>query len=84
MVFFAIRVVAERRGATTWHPHHIAERYQLFTLIVLGEVVLSTSVAIQSGIDAGNPAPIHVIAGLLCALVALTLIVRHRSSTRTP
>ncbi|PWU57096.1 hypothetical protein DLE60_25140 [Micromonospora globispora] len=55
MVFFAIRVVAERRGATTWHPHHIAERYQLFTLIVLGEVVLSTSVTIQSGIDAGNP-----------------------------
>lgn len=30
------------------------------------------------------PAPIHVIAGLLCAVVALTLIVRHRAATRTP
>ncbi|MGC1211404.1 MAG: low temperature requirement protein A [Micromonospora sp.] len=50
-----VPVVAERRETTPWHPHHIAERYQLFTLIVLAEVVLSTSVAIQSGIDAGNP-----------------------------
>ncbi|KKJ93967.1 low temperature requirement protein A [Micromonospora sp. HK10] len=49
-----VPVVGERRGRTTWHPHHIAERYQLFTLIVLGEVVLSTSVAIQRGVDAGN------------------------------
>ncbi|MET8836831.1 low temperature requirement protein A [Micromonospora sp. NPDC004540] len=49
-----VPVLGERRGQTTWHPHHIAERYQLFTLIVLGEVVLSTSVAIQRGVDAGN------------------------------
>src|SRR3954449_3397347 len=26
---------AERRAGTTWHPHHIAERYGLFTIIVL-------------------------------------------------
>jgi low temperature requirement protein LtrA len=50
-----VPAVAERHGMTTWHPRHIAERYQLFTLIVLGEVVLSTSVAIQGGVDAGNP-----------------------------
>ncbi|MGW5670598.1 low temperature requirement protein A, partial [Micromonospora sp. NPDC003776] len=49
-----VPALAERHGMTTWHPHHIAERYQLFTLIVLGEVVLSTSLAIQGGIDAGN------------------------------
>lgn len=49
-----VPVLGERRGQTTWHPRHIAERYQLFTLIVLGEVVLSTSVAIQRGVDAGN------------------------------
>lgn len=30
------------------------------------------------------PAPIHVIAGLLFVLVALTLAVRHRAATRTP
>lgn len=49
-----VPVLGERRRQTSWHPHHIAERYQLFTLIVLGEVVLSTSVAIQRGVDAGN------------------------------
>ncbi|MFR9779863.1 low temperature requirement protein A [Micromonospora sp. MS34] len=63
-----VPVVAERRGMTTWHPHHIAERYQLFTLIVLGEVVLSTSMAIQGGVDAGNP-------GLWPLAVAGTVIV---------
>ena len=32
---------AENRGpATPWHPEHIAERYGLLTLIVLGEVIL--------------------------------------------
>jgi low temperature requirement protein LtrA len=35
-------VDAERSspGGTTWHPEHIAERYGLLTLIVLGEVIL--------------------------------------------
>ena len=36
----AVPVIAERAGgATTYHPHHIAERYGLFTVIVLGESV---------------------------------------------
>ena len=35
------------RGMTTWHPHHIAERYGLFTIIVLGECVLAATVALQ-------------------------------------
>jgi low temperature requirement protein LtrA len=45
---------AERSAPTTWHPHHIAERYGLFTLIVLGESVLSATLAIQQAIDAGH------------------------------
>lgn len=40
-------VVAERRGgrsgaATPWHPHHLAERYSLLTIIALGETVFGT------------------------------------------
>ena len=35
-----VPVWAERAGPTTWHPHHIAERYGLLTLIVLGESIL--------------------------------------------
>ncbi|WP_170180741.1 low temperature requirement protein A [Actinomadura pelletieri] len=27
--------IAERAGTTTWHPHHIGERYGLFTIILL-------------------------------------------------
>ncbi len=43
---------AERGGdPTPWHPEHIAERYGLFTIIVLGETILSSSVAFQSVVD---------------------------------
>jgi low temperature requirement protein LtrA len=49
-----VPVWAERTGATTWHPRHIVERYGLFTLIVLGESVLSATVAFQSALDAGQ------------------------------
>ena len=54
-------VVAERRFTSTpWHPHHIAERYSLLTIITLGEVILGTATTIgaivqESGwtVDAG-------------------------------
>ncbi|WP_406113649.1 low temperature requirement protein A [Kitasatospora purpeofusca] len=47
----SVPVVAELRMQTTWHPHHIAERYGLFTLIVLGETVAAATVAVQSAAD---------------------------------
>ncbi len=56
--FAAIELVvpvwAERAGPTTWHPHHIAERYGLLTLIVLGESVLAATVTIQSVLGSGE------------------------------
>ena len=51
----AVPGVAERDTSTSWHPGHIAERYRLFTLIVLGESILAPTVAVQSGLDAGSP-----------------------------
>ncbi|MCU1397760.1 MAG: low temperature requirement protein [Acidimicrobiales bacterium] len=56
---------AERRdGMTTWHPEHIAERYGLFTIIVLGECILSAFVAVDSAIGSGGiSARLMVIAG---------------------
>ena len=39
----ALPMWAERASPTTWHPHHIAERYGLLTLIVLGESILSAT-----------------------------------------
>jgi low temperature requirement protein LtrA len=65
-----VPVWAERPARTTWHPHHIAERYGLFTLIVLGESVLSTTIAIQSVLDEDAGA-----AGLAGILVGAPLIV---------
>jgi low temperature requirement protein LtrA len=45
-----VPILAERAAPTTWHPQHIAERYGLFTLIVLGECVLASTLAIQSAL----------------------------------
>jgi low temperature requirement protein LtrA len=41
---------AERTGMTTWHPHHIAERYGLFTIILLGESVLAATTGVQGAL----------------------------------
>ncbi|GAB2754753.1 low temperature requirement protein A [Streptomyces bullii] len=43
--------LAEKDHPTTWHPRHIAERYGLFTIIVLGETIAAATVAVKSGID---------------------------------
>jgi low temperature requirement protein LtrA len=47
----SVPVIAERPGATTYHPHHIAERYGLFTVIVLGESVTAATLAFQGAMD---------------------------------
>ncbi len=43
--------IAERTGMTPWHPHHIAERYGLLVIIVLGEGVLGMTNALAASID---------------------------------
>ncbi|KIQ62195.1 membrane protein [Kitasatospora griseola] len=47
----AVPVWAETHNRTPWHRHHIAERYGLFTIIVLGETVAAATVAIQTALD---------------------------------
>jgi low temperature requirement protein LtrA len=49
-----VPVWAERAAPTTWHPHHIAERYGLLTLIVLGESILAATTAVQSALASGE------------------------------
>lgn len=46
-----VPVFAEKGFQTSWHPHHIAERYGLFTIIVLGETILAATVAVKSAVD---------------------------------
>ncbi|MFF4240490.1 low temperature requirement protein A [Actinomadura geliboluensis] len=54
--------IAERSGMTTWHPHHIAERYGLFTIILLGESVLAATNAVQDVVAHGLHADLVTIA----------------------
>jgi low temperature requirement protein LtrA len=64
---------AERAGLTSWHPHHIAERYGLFTIILLGESVSAVTIAVQEIIGAsGVSVSLVVVAvGGLVLLLAL-------------
>lgn len=66
----AVPVFAEaRHGATTWHRHHIVERYGLLNIIVLGECFLAI-VAMLALDDHGSPADAH---GLLSAATAAAI-----------
>ncbi|MFD7158282.1 low temperature requirement protein A [Kribbella sp. NPDC059898] len=65
----AVPVIAEQRGMTPWHPHHITERYSLFTLILLGESLLASANAIIEAVHD------HESLGPLIALSVLTLVV---------
>ncbi|MET8768378.1 low temperature requirement protein A [Streptomyces sp. NPDC004658] len=49
-----VPLYAEKSQATSWHPHHIAERYGLFTIIVLGETIAAATVAVKSAVDEHN------------------------------
>ncbi|GAA2231833.1 low temperature requirement protein A [Herbiconiux moechotypicola] len=61
---------AERTGETRWHPHHVAERYALFVIILLGESVLAVSVGVQEVVAAGaGSAPFVVLAASGLALL---------------
>jgi low temperature requirement protein LtrA len=52
LIEFSGPVLAERRaGGTPWHAHHIAERYNLFAIIALGEGVVGTVAALSAVID---------------------------------
>ena len=70
---FTVPWVAERRGGRTpYHPDHIAERYSLFTIIVLGEVVLSSVVAVQGARGSGYAADLlPLVLGALLIVFSL-------------
>jgi low temperature requirement protein LtrA len=57
----AVPVLAERKGSTPWHRHHIIERYGLLNIIVLGETLLASGLALQQIADgATNIAFVHI------------------------
>lgn len=63
--------LAEKKNDVVhWHPEHISERYGLFTIIVLGESILSAVLALEAADAAGGFKNLLLIAGggLLCAV----------------
>ncbi|WP_019631876.1 low temperature requirement protein A [Actinomadura atramentaria] len=81
----AVPVLAERTRRTPWHPEHIAERYGLFTLIVLGESVTAATIAVQQALDErwelGELLPIAV-GGLLIVFAAFRVYFAVPAGTR--
>ncbi|WP_431280177.1 low temperature requirement protein A [Leifsonia poae] len=64
----SVPIWAERTGKTTWHPHHIAERYGLFTIIVLGESVSAATIGVQRSLandGFGGELIVIAVAGLV-------------------
>lgn len=58
-----------RADGTPWHPHHIAERYGLLTIIALGEIVVGTVDSASAIVDAHEghwnvPAAAVLVVGL--------------------
>jgi low temperature requirement protein LtrA len=67
----AVPIWAEQTRVTPFHPRHIAERYGLFTLIVLGEgLVAITHATIAALQDASHIGPLLLIAASALVLVA--------------
>jgi low temperature requirement protein LtrA len=72
--------IAERHGTTPWHPEHMVERYSLMTIIVLGEVLLSTTGAIGVILDGGTLSGqliMTVIGGLLIVFCLWWFYFKH-------
>jgi low temperature requirement protein LtrA len=64
---------AERKQPTSWHPHHIAERYGLFAIILLGEGVFAASTGVQRALAAGGVSGPLVTIGVSSLVLVLAL-----------
>ena len=81
----AVPVYAERAGTTPWHPGHLVERYGLMTIIVLGEVILSTTAAITDALgkhDVTGPLLSAVGGGLLIVFSLWWFYFKHSYAER--
>jgi low temperature requirement protein LtrA len=77
----SVPIWAESTGRPTpFHRGHIAERYGLFTIIVLGECILAASTAVQEAFTAGGlSVPLITLAagGLLLVLAMWWVYFKH-------
>lgn len=71
----SVPIIAERQGRTPFHPHHIAERFSLLTLIVLGEVILAVVQAVQGAMKSPGGIGDSGVSGELLTLVIGGLLI---------
>jgi low temperature requirement protein LtrA len=64
---------AERTGMTTWHPHHIAERYGLFTIILLGETIAVLAIGNGEVVNAGDRVGPLIVVGISSLVLIFAL-----------
>jgi low temperature requirement protein LtrA len=80
----SVPIWAESTGRPTpFHRGHIAERYGLFTIIVLGECILAASTAVQEAVTAGGlsvPLIILAASGLVLVLAMWWVYFKHDAS----
>jgi low temperature requirement protein LtrA len=83
-----VPIWALRAARARWNPEHITERYGLFTIIVLGESILSASLAVTSLTVEGLTAELLgiLVGGLVTVFTMWWLYfeqpVHHRASLR--
>ncbi|GAA4718282.1 hypothetical protein GCM10023349_42780 [Nocardioides conyzicola] len=65
-----VPVWAERSGPTSWHPHHIAERYSLFTIILLGESIFAGTSAVVAVVEDTAPTSLVAVSASSLVIVA--------------
>lgn len=69
----AVPVIAEARGKTPWHPHHITERYGCFTIIVLGESLLASANTVFDALGEVEDIVPLISLGVLCLIVTAAM-----------
>ncbi len=67
--------LAERAAGpgTSWHPHHIAERYGLLVIILLGESLLTASTGVRAAVDGGGAGPELVLVAVAGFVLTMAL-----------
>jgi len=64
---------AERANMTTWHRHHIVERYGLLNIIVLGECFLAIVLALRAVVSDGVISWELLETGVLASIITFTM-----------
>ena len=66
-----VPALAESKGTTSWHRHHIAERYGLLIIIVLGETLLAAAAALESMAEGFSSSLITIACSALAVVCSL-------------